>query len=148
MAGLGLEYDSSVFPQWLSESRPVFPHRVKTETGATIWEIPATTYPFLASRVPVAGGVYFRFFPAGVTHAAFAACERRGRPAMIYLHPYDVDADCPRPPGGNPLFEWFRYWGVATTFDRLRGMLGRYRFSPIIDYLHDAEKQSSPAARP
>lgn len=137
---LGLTYDSSMFPPLLGRTKAIAPHRIPLDGGSSLWEVPATTCPFLGLQIPVAGGLYFRLWPAWATHAAFASCQRAGRPGMIYLHPYDLDADCPRPPGGNVLFRLLRYHGVATAFDRLGTLLNRYRFVPVLDYLRERDK--------
>lgn len=144
---LGLTYDSSLFPPLLGRPRILAPHRISLDNDTSLWEVPATTWPVLGLQIPVAGGLYFRLLPAWVTHAAFASCQRAGRPGMIYLHPYDLDAGCPRPPGGNVLFRRFRYHGLATAMDRLGAMLQRYRFIPVLDYLQ-ARDASVPPGRP
>lgn len=131
----GLVYDSSVFPKLVNGSRPVFPHQVDLGNNAKIWEIPATTYPLLGLRLPVAGGLYFRFFPPWLTRQTLSSCQRNGQPGIIYLHPYDMDASCPRLPGGNPLFQWLRYYGVETAFDRLDVMLLQYKFGTMLDWV-------------
>jgi len=131
----GVEYDSSVFPKFAGGSGAVFPHEVDLGNGAKIWEVPATTYPICGLRLPVAGGLYFRFFPAWVTHRALSSCQSNGQPSIIYLHPYDLDASCPRPQGGNPLFQWLRYYGVDTAFDQLDAMLRHYKFGTMLDWV-------------
>lgn len=136
----GLKYDSSVFPKIFDGSRTVFPHQVDLGNGAKIWEVPATTYPFSGLRVPVAGGLYFRLLPLWVTRKALSLCQSNGQPGIIYLHPYDLDASCPRLPGGNPLFQWLRYYGVDTAFDRLDVMLQHYKFSTMLDWVKNNER--------
>jgi polysaccharide deacetylase family protein (PEP-CTERM system associated) len=146
----GFEYDSSVFPRIFGGSSAVFPHLVELGNGARIWEVPATTYPIFGLRVPVAGGLYFRLLPLWVTRRALSLCHRAGQPSMIYLHPYDLDANCPRLLGGNALFQWLRYYGINTAFDRLDVMLRHYKFSTMLDWVRENEtvpvcSTSSPA---
>jgi polysaccharide deacetylase family protein (PEP-CTERM system associated) len=132
-----LEYDSSVFPAIGGGAKKVFPHQVDLGGGAKIWEVPATTYPFFGFRLPVAGGLYFRLFPAWLTHRTLSSCQSKAQPSMIYLHPYDLDVNCPRIPGGHPLFQWLRYYGVDTAFNRLNMMLRQYRFSTVLDWVRN-----------
>lgn len=139
LAELGFVYDSSKFPGWFDSSRASHPHRVGLQNGSSLWEVPATTYPLLGLRLPVAGGLYFRLFPTWVTTAALAACSRRGQPGMIYLHPYDIDANCPQPAVGGVLFRWLRYHGVATAFDQLDRLLARDRFTTVLQYVQQRE---------
>jgi polysaccharide deacetylase family protein (PEP-CTERM system associated) len=138
----GFEYDSSVFPKLFASTPGVLPHRVTLNNGASLWEIPATTHPLFSLRMPVAGGLYFRLFPEGVTHRAFSTRQRAGQPGMIYLHPYDMDAECPRLPGGSALFQWLRYYGVGETLGRLDEMLRGYHFVPVLDYVRQLNQAS------
>lgn len=137
LAEAGFEYDSSVFPKLFDGSLDVFPHKVDLGNGASIWEVPATTYPLFGLRVPVAGGLYFRFFPLWVTRKALSSCQNAGQPCIIYLHPYDLDASCPRLPGGSAPFQWLRYYGVDTAFDRLDTMLRSYKFGTVLDWVRN-----------
>jgi len=141
----GLEYDSSVFPKMGGGGVKVFPHQVDLTGGAKIWEVPATTYPFFGFRLPVAGGLYFRFFPTWVTHKALLSCQTNAQPSVIYLHPYDLDASCPRLPGGNPLFQWLRYYGVDTAFARLELMLHHYKFGTMLDWVQNNQGGAGPS---
>lgn len=136
----GLEYDSSVFPRVSGGAGKVFPHLLDLGGGAKIWEVPATTYSLFGLRLPVAGGLYFRLFPTWLTHRALASCRGKGRPGMIYLHPYDLDESCPRLPGGNRLFQSLRYYGVDTAFERLEIMLRQYRFITVLDYVKNEKE--------
>ncbi len=131
----GLDYDSSVFPRIGGGDKKVYPHQVDLGGGSNIWELPATTYPLLGLRLPVGGGLYFRLFPAWVTRKSMDFCRRNNQPSIAYLHPYDLDITCPRLSGGNQLFQWLRYYGVDTAFDRLAVMLEQYRFSTIAEWV-------------
>lgn len=126
LADAGFEYDSSVFPKFFDSARTVFPHLVELRNGASIWEVPATTYPLFGLHMPVAGGGYFRIFPSLVTRKALASCHSVGQPGMIYLHPYDMDASCPRLQEVGvlfsgcatsalirPLIDLVRYWRIT-----------------------------------
>lgn len=148
LAELGFAYDSSKFPRWFDSARASYPHRVDLLNGSSLWEVPATTYPLCGLRLPVAGGLYFRLLPAWVTEVAFASCRQQGQPGMIYLHPYDIDADCPQPPVGGRLFRWLRYYGVSTAFDLLGHMLTRYQFTTVADYLCQRDQAGLVAAPP
>lgn len=133
----GLDYDSSVFPRIRTGVEKVYPHQVDLGGGVNIWELPATTYPFFGLRLPVAGGLYFRLLPAWLTRKSMALCLNNNQPSIIYLHPYDLDVTCPRVSGGNPLFQWLRYYGVDTAFDRLEIILRQYRFSSMLDWVNN-----------
>lgn len=141
----GLVYDSSVFPKMGGGGVRVFSHQVDLSGGAKLWKVPATTYPFFCLRLPVAGGLCFRFFPSWVTHKALLSCQGNAQPSVIYLHPYDLDASCPRLPGGNPLFQWIRYYGVDTAFDRLKVLLHHYKFVKMLDWVQSNHGGAGPS---
>lgn len=92
MAGLGLRYDSSVFP--LSGPRygipdaPRCPFDIATPSG-TVREFPLATWGAGRRRWPVAGGTYFRVLPSAVLRRAFAAIDGEGHTAVLYFHPYE-----------------------------------------------------------
>jgi polysaccharide deacetylase family protein (PEP-CTERM system associated) len=135
LAEEGLAYDSSFFPALFGTSRErSVPHAVNAG-GSTIWEIPASTCPILGMRIPAAGGLYFRAFPALLTNRVLSVERTPGtHPGMIYLHPYDLDADCPRLQAGG-IFRSVRYIGVGSAWGRLETALRKFRFCPIADWL-------------
>jgi len=135
LAEEGLEYDSSFFPApFGTPPERSVPHQVKLSGGA-IWEIPATTYQLFGMRLPAAGGFYFRVLPEPLTHSVLSAEGEGGtHPGMVYLHPFDLDADCPRLPGGG-IFNRVRYIGIETAWKRLETILHKFRFCPAVEWL-------------
>lgn len=98
LADVGFEYDSSIYP--IKGSRygwPGFPldiHAIALSQGREIIEAPLSTISFLGRRFPVCGGGYLRHFPGLVTRYAMCRVER-DRPAIVYLHPYEIETNCP-----------------------------------------------------
>ena len=92
LADQGLLYDSSIFPAQTSRygigDAPQQAYRL--ENG--LLELPLTTVNWLGRRWPVAGGGYLRLYPYALTRWAVRSLEARGRPAVVYLHPYELDA--------------------------------------------------------
>ena len=132
----GLMYDSSFFPGLFGAAKAdCIPHQVPLRQGGVFWEIPATTCSFLGVRIPVAGGFYFRVLPAWVSRYALSRRSERGHPGMIYLHPYDLDPDCPRLPGGKGLFSMFGYFGTKSAWGRLDAILREFTFCSVSDWL-------------
>ncbi len=136
----GLEYDSSLFPaKWGTPARRCVPHRVKLEGGGTVWEIPATTLPLLGLRIPAAGGLYFRALPEWVTTRALSGSSH---PGMIYLHPYDLDPECPRLPAALA-FNQIRYLGIAGAWKRLNRLLRSRKFCSAGDWIDDQNREGA-----
>jgi polysaccharide deacetylase family protein (PEP-CTERM system associated) len=131
----GYRYDSSLFPVW----HPGYgypnggrdPHWLQRPPGR-LAEVPPATLRVGSVNLPAAGGAYFRHLPYGLARAAVRSCERRGVPATIYIHPWEIDPDQPRL--AAPFLTRIRhYGGLRRTLGRLRRLLGEFSFRPIAD---------------
>ncbi|HJP03159.1 MAG TPA: XrtA system polysaccharide deacetylase [Planctomycetota bacterium] len=126
----GYRYDSSVHPvRHPLYGIPDFEPGVSTVEVASgsILEFPVATWRFAGRNLPVGGGGYFRLLPARLTMAAIAGLERRGRPAALYLHPWEFDPDQPRCPASA--LQRFRHTlNLRRTLPRLERVLERFRF--------------------
>jgi polysaccharide deacetylase family protein (PEP-CTERM system associated) len=134
----GFRYDSSIFPvvhdRYGIPDAPRFPHRLKTPSGGEITEFPMSTVMLLGRRLPVAGGGYFRLFPYRVTRRAIARINGERQPAMVYLHPWEIDPDQPRLPVG-PLVRFRHLVNVGKTESRLRRLIAELSFAPASEVL-------------
>jgi polysaccharide deacetylase family protein (PEP-CTERM system associated) len=90
----GFEYDSSFFPTWNMlygyPKAPRFPHQ---HEQAGLYEFPVSTARWLGRNWPVAGGFYLRFFPYELTRRGIRQINRDGQPAILYLHPWEIDVN-------------------------------------------------------
>jgi len=119
----GLTYSSSVFPgRTFLYGIPDFPYRVHRpviegrQTGIT--EFPIT-------RVECAGetiGLYVRLFPAWFLRSCIRGENTAGRPAMLYVHPREIDPDQPRLALPWPQ-SFIHYFGVKGCERKLRRLL-------------------------
>jgi polysaccharide deacetylase family protein (PEP-CTERM system associated) len=138
----GFRYDSSIFPivhdRYGIPDAPRFPHRLKAANGCELAEFPLSTVMLLGRRVPVAGGGYFRLFPYSFTRRALRWINRLdGQPAMVYLHPWELDPDQPRLPVG-PLTRFRHLVNVSKTEARLVRLLGDFAFAPAAEVLAES----------
>jgi hypothetical protein len=86
-------------------------------------------------RIPVAGGGYLRLSPYDLTRAAIRRLNRVERqPAIVYLHPWELDPHQPRLPAGW-LTRLRHTVNIATTEQKLRRLLSDFRFAPVADVL-------------
>jgi polysaccharide deacetylase family protein (PEP-CTERM system associated) len=155
----GFRYDSSVFPvrhdRYGMPGAPRFIHRSATPSGAELIEFPPSTIRVGGFTLPVAGGGYLRLFPRRISHWAIRRLNLGERmPAMVYLHPWEIDPGQPRIPGtlANRLRH---YTGLGSMRGKLRGLLERFRFGPVVEVLDAAACSVSafgaathPAVRP
>jgi polysaccharide deacetylase family protein (PEP-CTERM system associated) len=128
----GFEYDSSIFPirhdRYGIPSAPRGPHRLLTPGGAVIWELPPATVRYLGATLPVAGGGYLRHLPPGVMHWGIRRLnDAEGLPAVVYVHPWELDPEQPRQPVGR-LTAWRHYGNLERTEERLVSLLDAFAF--------------------
>lgn len=98
---LGFEDDSSVMPMsWIGGADlEVDPFRHPTEHG-DLRVYPATCMRLYWENLPFLGGLAYRVTPYCYTISALEHMNRRGRPGMVYLHPWEFDRKQPRLPMG------------------------------------------------
>jgi len=102
LSELGFDYDASVFPVhrryyrvsgWDgAEDDPRFPRRIKINERSLLL-LPATTLRLGGQNLPVAGGVFLGLLPYRMFMSAICQANGKGHPAVIYLHPHDLDGE-------------------------------------------------------
>ena len=131
LAEAGFDYDSSIFPvrhdrYGIPDAKEV-PHNIETQNGYSLVEFPLSTAKLFNYRLPVAGGGYFRLYPYALTRRGLEQINRRERPFIFYLHPWEIDADQPRIPAS--WFSQFRHYNNLSRCEaRLRKLLQDFRF--------------------
>ncbi len=95
LAELGFTYDSSIIPvHHRRYGIPGFSPDISRYTlprGREIIEFPLSTFPIGRIRLPVAGGGYIRFMPAGLVRRVVEKMNSRRLPMVTYFHPYEFD---------------------------------------------------------
>jgi polysaccharide deacetylase family protein (PEP-CTERM system associated) len=131
----GFVYDSSIFPVshdiYGIKDFPRFPF---VHANGLI-EIPPSTLHILGRNLPIAGGGYFRLYPYFLTYKGIKSINRAGFPAMIYLHPWELDPDCPQLRHTDPRTLFRQYVNLRQTKPRLEKLLQDFAFSPIQEQL-------------
>jgi polysaccharide deacetylase family protein (PEP-CTERM system associated) len=134
----GYRYDSSIFPirhdRYGVPGSPRHPYEIDRPAGRIV-EAPPSTVAIGGMTLPVAGGGYFRLLPYRWTERGIARLNRReGKPAVFYLHPWEIDPDQPRF-RADWLGRFRHYRNLHATEGRLRRLLGAFRFGPMRDVL-------------
>ena len=138
LAETGFEYDSSIFPvrhdrYGIPDAEDV-PHVIKTPKGHSLVEFPLSTAKIFNYKLPVAGGGYFRLYPYALTKAGLGQINRRNIPFIIYLHPWEIDADQPRLEAS--WFSQFRHYNNLDRCElRLQKLLRDFQFGTVIEVL-------------
>jgi polysaccharide deacetylase family protein (PEP-CTERM system associated) len=141
LAELGFTYDSSLFPVWHPRygvgDFERFPCRVRTAGGREMTEFPLTTMRLAGRNLGASGGGYLRIFPLAVMETAFRRANAAGQPAVLYLHPWEIDPDQPRIRVGG-LGRFTHYANLAGTEGRLRRLLQDFSWTTMSEALVDA----------
>lgn len=134
----GYTYDSSIYP--IRHDRYGIPgwarhiHRVD-RAGGSLWELPGSTVRHLGTNLPMGGGGYFRLLPYRWTSAGIRRLnEHERRPAIFYLHPWEIDPGQPRLNAGA-LSRFRHYRNLDQTEARLRRLLDEFSFGSIASVL-------------
>jgi polysaccharide deacetylase family protein (PEP-CTERM system associated) len=133
----GHVYDASIFPfkrtGYGYEGAAFTPYWVHRQ-GGSLLEVPALTLHVAGRRVPAAGGGYLRHLPLRLMADGIRQTELRGAPAMLYIHPWEVDPDQPRLRVG-PITRWRHYGGLARVEGKLRHVLSTWRFTTVAEWM-------------
>ena len=108
-----------------------------------------TTWRVLGKNFPAAGGGWLRFLPPAVMRRAFRAANAEGVPAVLYVHPWELDPDQPRI--AAPRMARFRhYLNLSKTRPRLERLLDDFRFGTLTESLasYAPAATSASACRP
>jgi polysaccharide deacetylase family protein (PEP-CTERM system associated) len=135
----GFEYDSSIFPivhdNYGIPDAPRFPYIKRLKCGRQISEFPPSTLRLLGNNIPVAGGGYLRLFPYKLTAWAIHHLNKIERqPAMVYLHPWEIDPDQPRI-SASWLSRFRHYNNLDSTETKCLKLLDDFSWAPMEEVL-------------
>lgn len=138
LAEEGFKYDSSIFPvrhdRYGFRGWSRYIENVKLRNGSSIIEAPPVTVRLFGQNFPAAGGGYFRLAPLWLTSWAIRRMNAEGHPAILYLHPWELDPDQPRFPL-PPLARFRHYVNLASTERKLCRLLAAGSFTRLRDIL-------------
>jgi len=131
-----LRYDSSIFPvktptygisnalthpYYISDQNPL-----EEDVNGSFLEIPPTVLKLsIFGKIPTAGGFYLRFLPYIFLKWGIKKMNKNGYPAMIYLHPRDLDVGMPR----IREYSWHYYYGINHAEKKFESLLKNFEFS-------------------
>ncbi|MFQ5854511.1 MAG: DUF3473 domain-containing protein [Anaerolineae bacterium] len=128
----GFHYDASLFPTrnmlYGFPGAPRWPVRL---VPSGLVEFPASIIRVGPVTVPIAGGFYLRAAPAKWIVWSIRRLNRQGYPAILYLHPWELDPDHPRPACVTVRERITHYTGLAAAQHKWRYVLERFRFAPL-----------------
>lgn len=131
----GIMQDSSIFPVrhdlYGVPDAERFLHWRTASSGMRILELPPSTVRYGNNNWAVAGGGYLRLFPYRVTRWAIRHINTvENQPAMVYLHPWEIDPGQPRIRAGYR--STFRHYvNLNTTRPKLENLLRDFEFTTM-----------------
>lgn len=141
----GLKYDSSIFPFkthfYGVPDAPLFPYHISSRNikvdspDESFLEFPLSVcrIPIVNMNIPIAGGFYFRFLPYWFIKLGIKRINRERRPAICYIHNWELDPDQPRI---NPLrTQFYHYWSLSTAEKKIRKLLNDFDFTSTREWI-------------
>lgn len=134
LASRGIQVDASLFLAdrahggiHLGRTRPF---DLVLDDGRRIVEVPTVPRRIAGRNLSYAGGGYLRLLPMWLIEQSFKAAEQAGTPAILYLHPRELDPDQPRM--DLPSLRRFKYYvGLADVGSKVDSLLANHRFGSI-----------------
>lgn len=127
----GFYYDSSIYP--IHHDLYGIPGAKRTPYAwrfgeKILMEFPPATLEVGNTVLPAAGGGYLRIFPLLYTQTAIRRIEESNQRAVVYFHPWEIDASQPRLAG-----KWKsrlrHYTGLSSMERNLRTILAQHKFT-------------------
>ncbi len=130
---LGFLYDSSLnpvrHPFYGNHSAPREPFRV----CGNLVELPVATWRLLGQNLPVGGGAYLRIFPYQLLKSGVRSINQaEGRPAVLYLHPWEIDDLQPRLPA-RLTSRLRQYTGLTKMQAKLECLLQQFKVGTVYE---------------
>lgn len=134
VAAAGFRYDASLFPlatylYGLREA-PLRPSWVETPGGTILLEVPAPALGLGPLRLPHGGGFYLRVLPLWIERLAQRVRQWRGDPALVYLHPRELDPERHALPLGRRE-RWIQELGIRRIGHKLERLIALLPWVPI-----------------
>jgi len=138
LTDLGIKYDSSIFPvkhdRYGFLCAPRFPFFIDLKEHGELIEFPLSTIRMFGNNIPVAGGAYLRLYPYWFIRMAIKRLNNTGKPAIVYLHPWEIDVDQPRVK--LSFISKFRHYGNLMMMQtKLTRLLNDFEFAPVREIL-------------
>ena len=140
----GFETDSSIYPG--DNKRGGIPNYTKDihQLDNGMWEFPVSTFKIYKYEFGI-GGAYFRILP----YAYFRKRVRefvKTRPAVFYIHPWEVDDKHPVLSGLSPRVRLPHYFNLSKTRERLERLVDDFEFTTLGNVMDNHRKAWKPLA--
>lgn len=135
-------YDSSIFPvrtplYGLPKAprkiyNPLLKNPIKEDSNEKLIEIPLATHRIpIVGNIPIAGGFHLRFLPQQIISYGIKRLNNQNIPAMIYIHPKDLDAEMPK----IKEYNWTYYYNLKSAQEKFEKILKKFQFCSVKEFL-------------
>jgi polysaccharide deacetylase family protein (PEP-CTERM system associated) len=132
----GIRYDSSIFPISFHPDYGVRDGVLSIyKVTDSLMEFPMSCFKCMGMTIPCCGGGYFRLFPYSLIRFGIRKCNRENRPAVFYLHPWEIDPGQPRVTQIPRLKRFRHYYNIGKTAKRLDRLLSDFEFGTVAEVL-------------
>lgn len=132
----GFVYDSSIYPFGLHDVYGIKNADASIHKLANgLIEFPMSTIELLGKRIPFGGGGYFRFYPLLLTELFLSKLNKQGRPAMFYIHPYEVGPIIPKISEISTYRKLRHYYHCKNGDLRIKKLLKAFKFGTAVEVL-------------
>lgn len=128
----GYRYSSSVYPVKHDHYGMPDAPRSPYQSRDGLLELPLTTVRIFGRNLPAGGGGFFRFLPYQVSRWAISRVNNgEKRPAIFYMHPWEIDPGQPRILEANFKTRFRHYVNLSLTEDRLRRLTVDFKWDRL-----------------
>lgn len=139
LAELEFDYDSSIYPIkhdiYGMPDGPRIIHRMHVDDERLLYEVPASTYRLFGKNIPIGGGGFLRHSPYWYSKRVIRQLNEAGLPAVVYMHPWEIDPSPPRINGLKALQRVRMYGSTSIFYHKLDRLLSDFQFCGMADYL-------------
>ena len=139
----GFMYDTSVFPAIRTAGGIAgfykYPQVLQLRAGALV-ELPISTSRLLGVTTAFCGGGFFRFFPGWYIHKHIGKLNRAGQPAVVYIHPRDIDPHQPRMKL-KPFNRFIYYYGLKGAKEKFIHLVKSFEWGSFGEFVSTHGKE-------
>lgn len=133
LAEIGVGYDSSVLPIDRPPGLELVSPRAPYRLASGLWEVPVAVTRYWRWNLPLLGGFALRALPLGFFERRLAEFNREVGPAVVHLHPWEIDADGPEAPSLSSPVRGLKRVGRRGLPGKLERLLSRHSFGSIAE---------------
>jgi polysaccharide deacetylase family protein (PEP-CTERM system associated) len=135
LRSLGFRYDSSIYPLSINPFSSFCPDDRPHVVCGEFIEFPPSTFGFLGCRLPFSGGTFLRFLSYGFIKDKINKINKKGNPAMVYVHSWEFDDEVPQVKNLPAWMKYIQYKNILSVREKLCRLLEDFDFAPIRDFL-------------